>query len=175
MRRARTSFLESIAKDEERRYSEDSSVTACPELLARIPSREIVPPGRISPPFLTSHGKSLPFYHTYGPVCSVLVGWPLERLGDFWPAEFCLPVSAVVRGFLLASLSVLLYARDRVSLLVTAFHTVEQTEKRSKSDEKVGTSVKVDTRLGSRPRATTAAAGVFYQPSPQEQQRELQK
>ena len=31
---ARTYFLENIAKDEERRYSVYSSVTACPELLA---------------------------------------------------------------------------------------------------------------------------------------------
>jgi hypothetical protein len=31
---SRTSFLENIAKDEERRYSRYSSVTACPELLA---------------------------------------------------------------------------------------------------------------------------------------------
>jgi len=38
----------------------DSSVTSCLEMLARIPSREIVPAGRISPLFFSTHRKSPP-------------------------------------------------------------------------------------------------------------------
>ena len=58
---ARTSFLENIAKDEGIRYSVYSGVTACPELLARITSREIVPSGRISPCFYLRERPRPPF------------------------------------------------------------------------------------------------------------------
>ena len=54
----RTYFLSTIAKDTEKRYSVDSNVTLCPEMFARITSREIVPTGRIFPSFFSAHDRS---------------------------------------------------------------------------------------------------------------------
>jgi hypothetical protein len=72
---ARTYFLENIAKEEKRRYSVYSSVTPCLEMRARIPSREIIPAGRISPLFLLA--SEVP---TIVPRCLRLLFWQQERM-----------------------------------------------------------------------------------------------
>ena len=47
------------------------------------------------------------FYHVYDVVCSPLVEWLVERLGDSCSVLLCLLVSIIVRGFLSVLLSTL--------------------------------------------------------------------